>query len=89
MKYWIEEKDNGTHRLIRRGQEVGLPNNPELLFWLYLKEAAELLKKVKEVVAIDAFNPTPIEEPDPDGPWIPVGLLNEINTFLQEFNSRA
>lgn len=41
-----------------------------------------VLKKVLATVASDGLNQCPIEEPSPDAPWLPVGLIAEIEVVV-------
>lgn len=55
------------------------------------KEAAEALAKIRilleeirdAVVVFPSGYREPIEEPDPDGPWLPVGLICKVHEALE------
>jgi hypothetical protein len=47
MKYTMRENENGTHTLLRHGNEADYsrPSNAELEFWLRIKELEAELKE--------------------------------------------
>jgi chromosome segregation ATPase len=49
-----------------------------------IAEMNDVFGEIRRTVATVPFDPTPIEEPDIDGPWLPVGLLQKIDAVMEQ-----